>query len=150
MRRYLLDTGILVHYIRKSELYKKIESKERLSEADCLPMISVVSQAEILSFSIQNNWGEKKTHSLQELLSKITIIDINSTDQSLLAAYAEIDAYSKGKLPGRPLGRSALAMGKNDLWIAATAKVANGTLLTTDGDFDHLDGQFIQVTKYQN
>ncbi len=33
--------------------------------------------------------------------------------------------------PGRP-------MGKNDLWIAATAKVSGLTLLTTDADFDHL------------
>lgn len=29
-------------------------------------------------------------------------------------------------------------MGKNDLWIAASAKAAGATLLTTDGDFDHL------------
>lgn len=29
-------------------------------------------------------------------------------------------------------------MGKNDLWIAATAYVTGATLLTTDADFDHL------------
>ena len=29
-------------------------------------------------------------------------------------------------------------MGKNDLWIAATAKATGATLLTTDKDFDHL------------
>ena len=29
-------------------------------------------------------------------------------------------------------------MGKNDVWIAATAKVSGTTLLTTDGDFNHL------------
>lgn len=29
-------------------------------------------------------------------------------------------------------------MGKNDVWIAATTKVAGATLLTTDNDFDHL------------
>lgn len=28
-------------------------------------------------------------------------------------------------------------MGKNDLWIAATASVANVTLLTTDKDFNN-------------
>jgi tRNA(fMet)-specific endonuclease VapC len=29
-------------------------------------------------------------------------------------------------------------MGKNDLWIAATARAASATLITTDTDFDHL------------
>jgi tRNA(fMet)-specific endonuclease VapC len=30
-------------------------------------------------------------------------------------------------------------MGKNDIWIAATAKVTGIPLLTTDPDFDHLE-----------
>lgn len=30
------------------------------------------------------------------------------------------------------------ALGKNDLWIAAAAKVSGATLLTTDPDFDIL------------
>ncbi len=85
----------------------------------------------------------------QSLLTKIIIIDINSSDTDLLHAYSQIDAYSKGKLPGNPLGTSAINIGKNDLWIAATAIVANATLLTIDGDFDHLHSKFIQVKKYQ-
>jgi tRNA(fMet)-specific endonuclease VapC len=36
-------------------------------------------------------------------------------------------------------------MGKNDLWIAATAKVLGGVLLTTDGDFDHLNPSALRV-----
>jgi tRNA(fMet)-specific endonuclease VapC len=39
-------------------------------------------------------------------------------------------------------------MGKNDLWIASTANVTNATLLTIDSDFDHLDGKYISVKKY--
>jgi len=34
-------------------------------------------------------------------------------------------------------------MGKNDLWIAATAHVTGATLLTADADFDHLNGAFL-------
>ena len=149
MRRFLLDTGILVHYARQSPLYKEIEATENLSAPDCMPIISVVTQAEILSFGMQNNWGVKKLQALNSLFSKIIVIDINSADLELLNAYAEIDAFSKGKLPGIMLGTSSRAMGKNDLWIAATAKVANGTLITIDNDFDHLSGKFIQVKKYQ-
>ncbi len=36
-------------------------------------------------------------------------------------------------------------MGKNDLWIAATASVLNAHLLVIDHDFDHLDGVFLEV-----
>jgi tRNA(fMet)-specific endonuclease VapC len=39
-------------------------------------------------------------------------------------------------------------MGKNDLWIAATAFVANAELVTMDGDFDHLNDEFLKVHKY--
>ncbi len=34
-------------------------------------------------------------------------------------------------------------MGKNDLWIAATASVMQARLLTTDKDFDKLVPQFL-------
>ena len=36
-------------------------------------------------------------------------------------------------------------MGKNDLWIAAAASVYDLTLITTDKDFDHLNGVFLDV-----
>ncbi len=149
MRRYLIDTGILVHYARQSQLYQQIEVNEKLSAPDCVPLISVVTQAEILSFAIQNNWEIKKIQTLQSFFTKLIIIDINSNDLDLLNAYAEIDAFSKGKLIGKPLNTSAITMGKNDIWIAATTKVANATLLTIDQDFDHLNGKFIKVIKYQ-
>ena len=38
-------------------------------------------------------------------------------------------------------------MGKNDVWIAATASVLDATLLTTDNDFDHLNKEFLTVAK---
>jgi tRNA(fMet)-specific endonuclease VapC len=36
-------------------------------------------------------------------------------------------------------------MGKNDLWIAACAKASGASLLTTDKDFDHLNGALLTV-----
>jgi tRNA(fMet)-specific endonuclease VapC len=85
---------------------------------------------------------------LENLLRQIPVIDINGTDKNLVEAYAEIDAYSQGKLEGKSLGGSPHNMGKNDLWIAATAKVAGASLITTDDDFNHLNGVFIKVIKY--
>lgn len=147
MRRYLLDTNILVHYVRKSPLYMKIEEEEKLFAEDCIIMISIVTYAEILSFAIQKNWAAEKMKLIEQLLSKLIIIDINSADEDLLKTYAEIDAYSKNKLSGKLLGKS-IKMGKNDLWIAGTAHAANAVLLTTDNDFDHLHKTYIEVKKF--
>ena len=44
---------------------------------------------------------------------------------------------------------SARKMGKNDLWIAATTAVFNATLLSTDNDFSHLNGQFLYFDKIE-
>ena len=38
-------------------------------------------------------------------------------------------------------------MGKNDLWIAATAAVTGAKLLSADNDFDHLNGTFLDFEK---
>jgi len=38
-------------------------------------------------------------------------------------------------------------MGKNDIWIAATANITHSHLLTTDNDFDHLDKQYLELIK---
>ena len=47
-------------------------------------------------------------------------------------------------------GLTSRNMGKNDLWIAATAAVTQSKLLTTDGDFDHLNGSFIDLIRFIN
>ena len=38
-------------------------------------------------------------------------------------------------------------MGKNDLWIASTAALLGLTLVSTDADFDHLNGVFFDIRK---
>ncbi len=77
------------------------------------------------------------------LFEELLITDINTED--LIERYAEIDAFSHDKLIGRPLGMTSRNMGKNDLWIAATASILNATLLTTDQDFNHLHNQFLNL-----
>jgi predicted nucleic acid-binding protein len=61
-----------------------------------------------------------------------------------------IDAYSQGKHPDyQPIvAFNARNMGKNDLWIAATAFLYGIPLVTTDHDFDHLHPDFIEVIKF--
>ena len=76
------------------------------------------------------------------------IIDISKNDSVLLDAYSTIDAYSQGRLQGQQLGMNSRNMGKNDLWIAATAYVTNSTLITADGDFNIFHDSFLNVIKY--
>lgn len=109
-----------------------------------------MSKAELESLSKQQNWGEQRKKALSLILNEATFIDIENADENLINAYTNIDAYSKRKGNdkfGNILNEAAKTMHKNDLWIAATAFTLNIPLLTTDGDFDHLNGTMINVMK---
>ncbi len=107
--------------------------------------ISVVSIGELMSLAKQRNWAEAKQHQIETFVEQFLIIPIESKD--LLVRYADIDAYSQGKLVNKPLPKnvSARNMGKNDLWIAATASITESILLTTDKDFEHLDHIYLTL-----
>jgi len=81
-----------------------------------------VSYAEILSLVPIFNWGDQKKEQLKDLLNKLLVVPIEAKD--IIEAYVEIETYSKGKMISRPLpaGQSAINMGKNDIWIAATSR----------------------------
>jgi len=129
---YLLDTNVLLALIRGKALGEEIDRTYGLRLALNRCMISVVTAGEMLSLSRQFNWGQAKREELQSLLDEVVCIDINHPD--ILDAYSEIDHASRNQ------GRK---MGKNDVWIAATARIANATLLTTDHDFDHLQNTYL-------
>jgi len=145
---YLLDTNILIHRVRLSSIGQKLEQQFNLFSGDHSLIISAVTKGEILSFAKQSAWGLSKMDKLMALLDPLECVPIDGAS-ALMDAYADIDTYSQGKhlqyLP--PLGFSARNMGKNDLWIAATAFLLDIPLLTTDSDFDHLHPHFIQVNK---
>jgi len=144
---FVLDTNILLIYLRNHKTRVFLDKTFAPLDLPNIPIISVVSIGELRSLAFQNNWGEKRLHSLNQFVQQFVIADINSAD--VIERYAEIDAFSQGKLPGKPLGKSARNMGKNDIWIAATASVTDSRLLTTDNDFEHLDGIFLEVEKIE-
>jgi predicted nucleic acid-binding protein len=142
---YLLDTNILVIYVRATELTRKIEQDLKLLTGENDLVISVVTVGEIKSIARRNKWGKKKIESLGELLERFLVADINV--EAIVEKYAEIDTFSQGKLPDKKVDFTARNMGKNDLWIAATGAVLNLILVTTDGDFDHLNDEYLNVNK---
>lgn len=145
MMGYLLDTNILLIYARANELARKMERGLKLFANENDLVISVVTVGEIKSIAKCNQWGEKKVRSLEKLLERFLIADINV--EEVVERYAEIDAFSQGKQAGEKPGFSARNMGKNDLWIAATGSVLNLMLLTTDSDFDHLNDNYLAIRK---
>jgi tRNA(fMet)-specific endonuclease VapC len=129
---YILDTNILVHFVRGSKLWAQIRESHQLLLISPTPVISVVSVGEIRSLALQWTWGERKLEQLEYCLNYFQSHTIDNP--TLLRAYATIDAYLEKV--GQPLG-------KNDVWIAATAAVTGTRLLTTDRDFDRLHPRFI-------
>ena len=142
---YLIDTNILVIYVRDTDLTRRLEENLRLLTGRNNLVISVVSIGEIKSIAKQNKWGEKRVRRLIEILSQFLIADINLED--IIESYSEIDTYSQGKLEGKATSFTSRNMGKNDLWIAATASTLNLELITTDKDFDHLNEEYLQLKR---
>ena len=143
--KYLLDTNILLIYLRDQKTRTFIENTYHPFDLPNIPLISIVTAGEIRSLALRNKWGQRRLRGLSEFLNTLVIADINSED--VIERYAEIDAFSQGKLKGKKLGMSSRNMGKNDLWIAATASITDSVLMTTDGDFEHLDGMYVELLK---
>lgn len=139
---YILDTNILIHKIRDSFVWHHIRKEYFSKGTKNNAFASVVSIGEIRSFGRRNNWGDKKMAELKSLFLQIKPIYLKG--EEIQAAYAEIDTYSQNKHKSRtlPPKYSARNMGKNDLWIAATAHAMKYDLISTDADFQHLDGIF--------
>ncbi len=143
--RYVLDTNIVLAYIRDHPVSRFIDETYAILNPDNDVFVSAVTVGELRSIALQNNWGAKRIILLNDYLEKFLTTDINV--RTVIERYALIDSFSQGRLATIPLIGSARNMGKNDIWIAATASVLGATLLTTDKDFDHLHQIYLEVVR---
>jgi len=74
MSLYILDTGILVGYIRGAKYAEYIEVKYSISTPPNISVISVVTVGEILSLAIQLGWGVQRKQFMEDILSKFVSI----------------------------------------------------------------------------
>ena len=139
----LLDTNIILHIVRSRDFEGVIHF---LNPEDSPVFLSIVSEAEIKSLALRNNWGANRRIILDNFLDQVNIVEIN---QSYVNIYAEIDAYSQRTNPSfdRYGFETPRNMGKNDLWIASLSALLSLRLITTDNDFDHLHDVFFEVRK---
>lgn len=143
----LFDTNILLAIARDPSNEQAIRNKVNPHHEQ--EVISIVIVGELWSLVRQNGWGAKRLTDVETLLQKMVVIRVDS--DMLVERYVEIDVFSQGKNPNLMLpepDKSARNMGKNDLWIAATASLFNLRLITTDADFDHLENTFIRLHKF--
>ncbi len=142
----VLDTNVLLCWVRNDATWHYLRGKYDLAGDAAKPIVSAVSIGEILAIAHRNDWGAKKRDDLERVIAALRIIEVDYSE--ILDVYAELDKFSRQ--PGRTPDRqgSAISIGKNDLWIAATAVVAEAALLTSDNDFDHFNEVYFEVIKY--
>lgn len=123
----IFDTNLVIGHIRRLE---------RLPAQAIIPMVVV---GELEAFALKADWGYQKVTFLQSLLDYYPLVEVS---RSLTGLYAQVDAFSQGKLWSNLLspGITARNMVKNDLWIAATSLYFDMDLHTTDNDFDRTGG----------
>lgn len=143
--KYVLDTNVLIHLLRNSPTWLYIQEEYNPFGDENETFLSFATVAEVLSIAKQIGWGQAKLAQLATLFEELEVITLTGTPEDhLLQAYVDIDSYSQGKgdIP-LPEGVSARNMGKHDIWIAATAFALDASLISTDKDFQHLNGVFL-------
>jgi tRNA(fMet)-specific endonuclease VapC len=120
---YLLDTGIVLHWVRGGKVAESIEAQFQLRASNFRPLICEVSLGEMEAFARDAAWGPAKQSKLQELKRELVVIDLS--DSRIIEAYADISTLAKRN--GWPIFHD-----KNDLWIAAATRVSGASLLTVD------------------
>jgi len=129
---YLLDTSVLLNLLRGKELGQRIDRSFGLSAAAYIHSISIVSHAELWVLVDRNKWGDDKKTAVGKALKEFVTVDVSG--DHIIASYRQVEAASAGR-----------SMGKNDIWIAATAIITGLPLITTDRDFNHLHGKLLDV-----
>ena len=135
---YLLDTTILLHWVRGSSVAATIDKQFGLQTNPFRPLICEVTLGEIEAFSRDQRWSEQRHVTLQDLRRKLVPVDIS--DPRVISAYADLATLAKSN--GWPVFHD-----HNDLWIAAATRVTGATLLTADakGFLPLRDGQHLPV-----
>jgi predicted nucleic acid-binding protein len=129
----IYDTNLLIVHVRQKEL------------PPIKTILSIITIGELEAFALKSDWGIQKVDFMLDMIARYPNVDVT---RGLVRYYAEIDAFSQGKLKTAPLKLSARNMGKNDLWIAATALYLDMELHTTDNDFDHLTALGLRLIKH--
>ena len=130
MSRYLLDTNMLLGFVRSVPWATRIREEHYLADPEKMVYTSVVCKGEMFALAEKFGWGRNKRTRLQQVLNGIPTLYLDE----------EVVDSPNNVPPPQP----AIPMSQNDLWIAATAHAMGTVLISTDGDFDHLKEDWLQ------
>ena len=143
MKQYVIDTSIFVSYLRYRPIRTYLENEYALFSSETDTLISQVTIGELRALALEQKWGSNRRSILRALLQYVVVLDF--TPPGLFDIYADLDAEAETKHPTRPRSGSSNTIGKDDLWIAATAVATGSPLLTADRDFLLFDSEFLPV-----
>jgi tRNA(fMet)-specific endonuclease VapC len=129
-----LDTSVLVHWVRQDRTGQHLRQVYNLESRQERPLISTITEGEILGLAKCWNWGSGKLQTLSDILAELVRFEASLPD--VINAYAEL--YYQDQLHGHKTG-------ENDLWIAACARVSQSFLLTCDRDFLWMNQAWLKV-----
>ncbi len=134
---YVLDTSALLILLRGKDLGDQIDREFGLRASPHLHTLSIVTHEELRVLADRNGWAGARAEALAKALREFVTVDVSGS--GIVEAYRQIEQINAGM----PAGHQN--MGKNDVWIAATALITGLPLITTDTDFNHLNGKIITV-----
>ncbi len=142
MALFLLDTNMLLGFSRKAPWAMQAYAEFGLGKPETTTFTSIICRGEMLALAEKNGWGGKRRSRMETVLGRFPTLDISKRE--IVDAYARIDAWTHGRNVASPADapapKPAAPMKQNDIWIAATAHASKATLLSTDRDFEHLNG----------
>ena len=142
---YLLDTGVLFGFALRQGWAVEAHGRLALGDSSVMVVTSHICLGEIYTIANRRKWGTKKMNELDEFVSQIPSVSIANLD--IVRAYGELNHWTHGgtgaTLVAHPPPKPARTMADNDLWIAASAHCLQAILVSTDKDFLHLDGKWI-------
>ena len=135
----LLDTSVVLFLARNNGPAGAIRQRHNIGGSGVFPFLSIVSVGEARVMAARRQWGENKVKILDSIINSCIRVPIFNQ---------VIDNYVGATLFSENFPGGARNPGKNDLWIAATAKAMGATLITTDDDFSHFAHGFLNVEMF--
>jgi tRNA(fMet)-specific endonuclease VapC len=74
----VLDTNILVHWLRGKDAGQKLREHYDLGARRPRPIISLVVKAEIKSLALQFKWGDQRNEQLDALLRELPVLAVEA------------------------------------------------------------------------
>jgi predicted nucleic acid-binding protein len=75
--KYLLDTNMLLFYLREDKAALDFEAIYQLFDAQNLALISIVSKGELFALAFKNNWGKRRINQLEQFVEQFFIRLVN-------------------------------------------------------------------------